>query len=80
MDANNGSAEAIAALKSAVLTFQHKPVMAKAHLPQRVAVTQQPAVGVVVNMKSNLPKKQAFVPSPAPRVVRQPRVAVAAAR
>jgi hypothetical protein len=66
----------MSALKSAVLTFHQKPVMAKAHLPQRVAAAAQ-VPGVVVNIKPSLSKR----PFVAARVVpHTSRVAVAAAR
>ena len=70
--ADMASAEAMNALKSAVLVFHQKPVMAKAHLPQRVAA----APGVVVNIKPNLSKR----PFVAPHLLPQERVAVAVAR
>jgi len=67
-------AEAMTALKSAVLAFHQKPVMAKAQLSSAVpAAAKTP--GVVVNIKATRPFAR-------PRMVPQggSRVAVAAAR
>ena len=75
-------AEAMSALKSAVLAFHQKPVMAKATLPQRPAVAPQPpaavaskAPAVIVSIKPSRAKR--FV---AARVSPAARTAVALAR
>jgi RNA polymerase sigma factor for flagellar operon FliA len=71
-------AEAMSALKTAVLEFQHKPVMAKASLPAvRVPAAKAPAVVVAYNPNATRPRAQKkFVSSRVPAA----RVAVAVAR
>jgi RNA polymerase sigma factor for flagellar operon FliA len=80
--ADMAPAEAMAALKTAVLAFHQKPVMAKAQLPARpAAVRQAPAPvaakapAVIVNIKPSRGKR----PFVAARIVPSSRVAVAAA-
>ena len=83
--ADMAPAEAMSALKAAVLAFHQKPMMAKAELPTRPAAAARipapvsaKAPAVVVNITPNRPKRP-FVAAqiaPAPR----PSVAVAAAR
>jgi hypothetical protein len=75
-------AEAMSALKLAVLAFHQKPAMAKAALPQRpMAAAQAPAPiaakapGVVVNITPTRTKRYVAAPIAPPA-----RVAVAVAR
>jgi RNA polymerase sigma factor for flagellar operon FliA len=77
--ADMAPAEAMSALKGAVLAFHHKPVMAKAALPAaRVAAPEAPAAaGMVAKFKpARAGVRRQFVPSR----VGSGRVAVAAAR
>ena len=88
--ADMAPAEAMTALKSAVLTFHQKPVMAKAALPaSRVATPEMPAVAAAAAaMVAKSTPVVAFKtaranvrrPFMAPRRVASVRVAVAAAR
>jgi hypothetical protein len=50
-------AEAMSALKNAVLAFHQKPVMAKASLPQRPAVAPPAPAAVVVNIQPSRAKR-----------------------
>lgn len=81
--------EAVSALRSAVLTFQQKPVMAKATLPQRAAVAavNTPAVklpaakAATVMMGYQAPKTRTTAPAAPFLAPRMPsRLAVSAAR
>ena len=85
--ADMAPADAIAALKSAVLAFHQKPVAAKASLPARAPAPQIPAAAmvskapavVVTYRAARVAEQRPFVaPKMAPRAA--PRVAVAAAR
>jgi hypothetical protein len=81
--ADMAPAEAMSALKSAVLAFHQKPVMAKAALPQRAAAAAEApaavaakAPAVIVDIKPSRAKRYV-----AAQVTPQPsHVAVAAAR
>lgn len=78
--ADMAPAEAISALKKAVLAFHQRPVMAKAQLQPSAQLPQAAAPAarvpaVVVNINPNRGRTP-FVPA---RVMTQPRVAVAAA-
>jgi len=55
--ADMAPAEAMSALKNAVLAFHQKPVMAKASLPQRPAVAPPAPASVVVNIKPSRAKR-----------------------
>ena len=86
--ADMAPAEAMTALKSAVLTFHQKPVMAKAALPaSRVATPEMPAAAAVAMVAKSTPvvafktaRANVRQPFMAPRRVASVRVAVAAAR
>ena len=80
--ADMAPAEAMSALKSAVLAFHQKPAMAKAALPQRPAVAAETpaaisakAPAVIVNITPSRAKRYV-----AARIAPDTHVAVAAAR
>jgi RNA polymerase sigma factor for flagellar operon FliA len=76
---NMAPADAVSTLKSAVLAFHQKPVMAKAHLPvPAVAAAKQPAVIVPYKPQARPKVRRPFV---APHALPQrARIAVAGAR